>query len=130
MNGFDFVQLFKENVFGKEVREPPKPFPVEVPDWSQWNEQEHAYIWLGHSTILLRMAGKNILFDPVFGNAAPVFFAVPRFQHPVMSLEELPPIDVVFISHDHYDHLSYEAMLFLKNRHKPSSMCRSGSLII
>ena len=116
MNSFDFVTLFKENVFGKEVREPPKPLPADLPDWSEWNEQENAYIWFGHSTILCRMAGKNILFDPVFGNAAPVSFAVPRFQKTVLSLEDLPPIDVVFISHDHYDHLSYDAMLFFKEQ--------------
>lgn len=116
MHAFDFVQLSKENFFGKEIREPPSPLPVEQPDWSTWNEQEYAYIWFGHSTILFRVAGKNILFDPVFGNAAPVFFAVPRFQKPVISLDELPPIDIVFISHDHYDHLSYDAMLFFKEQ--------------
>ena len=122
MNSFDFVQLSKENFFGKEIREPLEPLPVEQPDWSKWNQQENAYIWLGHSTILFRIAGKNILFDPVFGNAAPVFFAVPRFQKTVVSLDELPPIDTVFISHDHYDHLSYDAMLFFKDRHRPPFM--------
>lgn len=116
MNNFDYVKLFKESTFGKEVREPPKPFPTESPDWSKWNELDNAYIWIGHSTILFRVDGKNLLFDPVFGSAAPVSFAVPRFQKPVLSLQDLPPIDEVFISHDHYDHLSYDAMLFFKDQ--------------
>ncbi len=116
MNNFDMVQLFKEQTFGKEVRTPPKPFPTQQPNWDEWNQQEYAYIWLGHSTILFRVNGQNILFDPVFGSAAPVAFAVPRFQEAVVSLSELPPIDRVLISHDHYDHLSYEAMLFFKDQ--------------
>ena len=116
MNSFDLVKLSKENFFGKETREPPRPFPIEQPNWEEWNQLENAYLWLGHSTVLFRLAGKNILFDPVFGSAAPVSFAVPRFQKTVVSLQELPPIDVVFISHDHYDHLSYEAMIFFKER--------------
>lgn len=112
MNDFDFVKLLKEQMLGEEIRTPPQPLPTDEPDWSTWSTLDNVYIWLGHSTILFRIAGQNILFDPVFGSAAPVGFAVPRFQKPVTTLEELPPIDVVFISHDHYDHLSYEAMQF------------------
>lgn len=116
MNSFDLVQLTKEQVFGKEERTPPKPFPTVRPDWNAWSAEEYAYIWLGHSTILFRVAGKNILFDPVFGSAAPVSFAVPRWQAPVVSLQELPKIDWVVISHDHYDHLSHESILFFKEQ--------------
>lgn len=116
MNNFDLVKLFKDQTFGKEVREPPNAFPTEQPNWDKWSQQEYAYVWLGHSTILFRVQGRNILFDPVFGSAAPVSFAVPRFQKTVVALEELPPIDLVVISHDHYDHLSYDAMLFFKDQ--------------
>jgi L-ascorbate metabolism protein UlaG (beta-lactamase superfamily) len=116
MNDFDFVKLIKEQTFGKEVRVPPKPFPTEQPNWDLWSQQEYAYVWLGHSTILFRVKGKNILFDPVFGSAAPVSFAVPRFQKAVVTVEELPSIDLVIVSHDHYDHLSYDAMLFFKDQ--------------
>jgi L-ascorbate metabolism protein UlaG (beta-lactamase superfamily) len=71
------------------------------------------FIWFGHSTILIRMQGKTVLFDPVFsGAASPVFFANRRFQPPVLPLRELPPIDFVVISHDHYDHLDHETVEF------------------
>ena len=114
MNDFDYMKLLKEQMLGKEVRTPPQPLPTENPDWTLWSTLDNVYVWLGHSTILFRINGNNILFDPVFGSAAPVGFAVPRFQSSVARLDELPPIDVVFISHDHYDHLSFEAMQFFK----------------
>ena len=63
-------------------------------------------IWIGHSTILLNIDGHIIMFDPVFSDAASPFpFMVKRYQPPVVTLNELPQIDFIVISHDHYDHL-------------------------
>ena len=63
--------------------------------------------WIGHSTVLLQFAGKNIITDPIFSQrASPVQWAGPRrLADPSMSIGELPPIDVVLLSHNHYDHL-------------------------
>jgi N-acyl-phosphatidylethanolamine-hydrolysing phospholipase D len=63
--------------------------------------------WVGHSTVLLQMAGMNILTDPVFGDrASPVGFAGPaRLSPPGLPMDALPAIDLVLVSHDHYDHL-------------------------
>ncbi|MDE3269420.1 MAG: MBL fold metallo-hydrolase [Pseudomonadota bacterium] len=70
-------------------------------------------IWLGHSTVLLNINGKTILFDPVFSDhASPVPIIVKRFQPPALSLQALPPIDYIVISHDHYDHLDKETIRF------------------
>lgn len=63
--------------------------------------------WIGHSTLLLRLNGRTFLTDPHFGSyAAPMPGMGPvRWQPPGLLLSELPPIDVVLISHNHYDHL-------------------------
>ena len=71
--------------------------------------------WLGHSTFLIQWAGKNILTDPIFANrASPVTFAGPKRYIPhVIDYAELPSIDYVVISHDHYDHLDRTAVSLL-----------------
>ncbi|MBV9879018.1 MAG: MBL fold metallo-hydrolase [Gemmatirosa sp.] len=63
--------------------------------------------WLGHSTAILEIDGRRVLVDPVWGErAGPVSFAGPRrFFPPPLPLAELPPVDIVLLSHDHYDHL-------------------------
>lgn len=74
-------------------------------------------IWFGHSSFILNFDGKIILFDPVFsGSAAPVSFMIKRFQPAVLTLEELPKIDYIVISHDHYDHLDKKSIQFFQNK--------------
>ncbi len=70
-------------------------------------EANPSVTWIGHATMLVRLAGRNILFDPVFSErASPVAFAGPKRVVPLpIDIPELPRIDVVLISHNHYDHL-------------------------
>jgi L-ascorbate metabolism protein UlaG (beta-lactamase superfamily) len=65
--------------------------------------------WLGHSTVLIEIGGLRVLLDPVWGpRASPSKLIGPkRFQPVPVALRALPPLDVVLISHDHYDHLDY-----------------------
>ena len=74
--------------------------------------------WIGHSTFLLQFDGLNILTDPVFArHASPFPTRKTRRRAPLgMSLEELPPIDAVIISHNHYDHLDAATVRELGNR--------------
>jgi L-ascorbate metabolism protein UlaG (beta-lactamase superfamily) len=74
--------------------------------------------WLGHSTLLLEIDGRRVLIDPVWGKRASMFaFAGPeRFYAPPLPLAELPEVDVVLISHDHYDHLDVETIRTLAAR--------------
>ena len=69
--------------------------------------------WLGHSTVLIRIGGKTILTDPVFSDAIfPIRFLAPKafaYSKPI-KIEDLPDIDVVLISHDHYDHLDFGSL--------------------
>jgi L-ascorbate metabolism protein UlaG (beta-lactamase superfamily) len=71
--------------------------------------------WLGHSTMLVAIDGALFLTDPVFSRrASPFQWAGPaRFHEPPLSLDELPPLDGVVLSHDHYDHLDKAAVLTL-----------------
>ncbi len=71
--------------------------------------------WLGHSTLLIELDGATFLTDPIFGGrAAPVSWAGPATWYaPPIALEDLPPIDAVLISHDHYDHLQTETIIAL-----------------
>jgi len=75
------------------------------------------FVWLGHSTVLFNSGGTVILADPVFHRASPVpLIGEPfDFTHRVV-VEDLPDIDVVIISHDHYDHLDHKAIIELNNK--------------
>jgi len=74
--------------------------------------------WLGHSTLLVEIDGKRILTDPVWGErASPLGWLGPRrWYAPPLSLEDLPALDAVLISHDHYDHLDMPTILALRDR--------------
>ena len=74
--------------------------------------------WLGHSSVLVQMGSSNILLDPVLGKrCSPVRFAGPgRFSEPPLAPEDIPEIDVVFISHDHYDHLDYDTVMAIDSK--------------
>ena len=68
--------------------------------------------WFGHSTVLMRVNGKNIITDPVFSSyASPFSFANKSFKYSNnYAIEDLPYLDAVLISHDHYDHLDYNTI--------------------
>lgn len=113
---FNFWSMLKHWINGSEQREPSSKLPQEKPNLEDFlKPSEHIKtIWLGHSTILLNLGGKVILIDPVFSSSAsPVSFLVKRFQAPALAMEELPAIDFVLISHDHYDHLDRDSIVFL-----------------
>jgi L-ascorbate metabolism protein UlaG (beta-lactamase superfamily) len=72
--------------------------------------------WLGHATALVEVDGARLLVDPVWGErASPLAFAGPRrFHAPPIAIRDLPPLDAVLVSHDHYDHLDAAAVRALE----------------
>ena len=89
---------------------------------------------IGHASLLIQVAGLNILTDPVFSErASPVSFAGPkRVNPPGIAFEDLPPIDAVLITHNHYDHLDLDTVGRLWQRDRPAhrraarQRCRSS----
>jgi N-acyl-phosphatidylethanolamine-hydrolysing phospholipase D len=85
------------------------------------NRTDATVTWVGHSTILIQLGGVNILTDPQWSDrASPVTFAGPRrLMAPGVPLEQLPPIALVLISHDHYDHLDVDTVRRLARLYHP-----------
>ncbi len=85
-----------------------------IPEDLRATQDTVKFAWLGHATVMASIKGQTVLFDPVFAeSASPVSWAVTRYQPPVLKLEDLPAIDLVVISHDHYDHLDMQTIKFL-----------------
>ncbi len=103
------LALMSDFFFGGKKRWPRAPLPVESPlaAWASPASTGLRVTWLGHSTLLLECDRVRVLTDPVFGDyASPVSFAGRKRFHPMpATIAQLPPLDVVLLSHDHYDHL-------------------------
>jgi N-acyl-phosphatidylethanolamine-hydrolysing phospholipase D len=103
---------------------PTVPTPTQAPDleFIQENAQARAMApaatWIGHATVLVQSDGLNVLTDPIFSHrASPLKFAGPARAHaPGIALGDLPHIDVVVISHNHYDHLDRDSILALSRQ--------------
>jgi len=100
----------------KGVTRPSKFLPADKVDMTQAfpNDINNLYVtWLGHSSVLVQIDGIRIFIDPVLSNnASPVFLVnIKRFQKKIpIDVNDLPDLDAVFISHDHYDHLEKDAI--------------------
>lgn len=105
--------LSEDEIVSEKKTSPEGEIPVKAPEFDERPDIDKVSVtWLGHSGIMLQMHGMNILIDPVFSNrTSPVSFVGPkRFSELPVELGDLPDIDIVIISHDHYDHLDMKTV--------------------
>ena len=92
------------------------PFPPPPPI-----SQDLRITFVNHSTVLVQISGINILTDPIWSyRASPVSFAGPRrFSQPGIALDRLPPIHIILLSHNHYDHMDLPTLRSIERQHSP-----------
>lgn len=111
----------KEALFHRSKRNrPSRALPSVKTNLLTLAPDKEVLVWFGHSSYFMQLDGKKILVDPVFsGHASPFSFMVKSFPgSDIYTPEEMPDIDYLFITHDHWDHLDYETVLKLKSRVK------------
>jgi len=117
------MPTWTEFLYGGERRVPLRPLPSMNPveTWRRKPESDLRVTWLGHSTVLLEIDNLRVLTDPVWGQrASPLQLAGPkRFQPVPVAMGAMPPVDLVVISHDHYDHLDYPTIRALAKTNVP-----------
>lgn len=106
-------RTWPENLPNQSFAAPSARFSDDLSQWKMW--------FVGHATVLLQIGGYNFLTDPVWAErCSPFKYAGPkRVRAAGIALEDLPPIDAVLLSHNHYDHLDIASLLWLQQHHQP-----------
>lgn len=115
------LSMLRDSLKSGQERRPLSDIPIVKSEFSKTvNADNHPQVtWFGHSAFLLEMEGTRLLFDPMLGNRpSPVSWVGTKRYNvnlPVQP-EELPPLDAIILSHDHYDHLDYSSIRRLMNK--------------
>lgn len=121
VNKDNYYNGIKEILFPtKGVTIPKENIPTQKTDLNALNPKENLLVWFGHSSFYLQIDGIKILVDPVFSDyASPLFFINKAFAGTnIYTANDMPDIDVLIISHDHWDHLDYATIMSLKHKIK------------
>ncbi len=116
-----FFKTFIKFLNKPKATVPPKPLPSVKTDLKNLPDGNPVLVWFGHSSYLIKIEGKHILVDPVFSGYASPFKmkSAKNFAGTnVYKVEDMPPIDILLITHDHYDHLDYSTVLKLNSKTK------------
>ena len=117
--GYGYGQIFYEYFFDRNKRRVPGDvIPSVKVDLHALSSDEDILVWFGHSSYFIQLDGKRILVDPVFsGDASPIpgtnkaFKGTDRY-----TADDMPAIDYLFLTHDHYDHVDHSTLLKLKSK--------------
>ncbi len=115
--GATYLSVMREFFFGKNKNGTPATvLPSKKTDLLNLHPAQNVLVWFGHSSYFLQIDGKKILVDPVLsGSASPIKFTTKSFKgSDVYTTDDIPHIDYLFISHDHWDHLDHETVVKLK----------------
>lgn len=106
---------YKDRTTGKG-KTPKDDLPYIKYEYKEASKDEVLITWFGHSSVLIQIHGLNILVDPIFEEiASPVsFIGTKRYSKVPVNIEDLPKIDVILLTHDHYDHESYKTLTSLE----------------
>ena len=115
-----YVKIMKDNFNKSKNADPQKALPFVKTDLNALISPEPTIVWFGHSSYLIRINNKNILIDPVFsGNASPFSFMIKAFKGSnEYGANDMPEIDLLLLTHDHYDHLDYKTITLLRSKIK------------
>lgn len=96
---------------------PSKDVPLVKTDLKSIPREKEVVVWLGHSSVFIQMGGKRFLFDPVLTNKLPVWLFMRPFKGADgYTPDDIPDVDYLIITHDHWDHLDYKTVKALKDR--------------
>ena len=118
-NGATIPSMLQDMLFNPAKRQTPtQALPSVKTDLKQLDRSQNTWVWLGHASYLMVLDGKTYLIDPVLsGRASPVPGTVTSFAGTdIYSVDDLPPIDVLLITHDHWDHIDYPIIQALKGK--------------
>jgi L-ascorbate metabolism protein UlaG (beta-lactamase superfamily) len=115
--GFGYTGVLWNFIFGKDKRSrPADSLPSVKTDLLHLSPEESVVVWMGHSSYFIQADGKRFLVDPVLsGSASPLPGGTRAFKGAdIYTVDDLPPIDYLLITHDHYDHLDYKTITRLR----------------
>jgi L-ascorbate metabolism protein UlaG (beta-lactamase superfamily) len=119
--GVSYYSVIKEFFFVKHLRKTPTvALPSTKTNLLDLDMDQDILVWFGHSSYFMQIDGKRILVDPVLsGAASPLAFTTRAFSGTdAYTTDDIPEIDYLFISHDHWDHVDHKALLNLKSKVK------------
>src|SRR5206468_3103463 len=118
--GASYPKMIKDFLNKPKDTTPQQLIPSVKTDLNNLTDEEPVIVWFGHSSYLIKHRGTTILVDPVFcGHASPFSFSVKAFPgSDIYKPEDMPVIDMLIITHDHFDHLDYKTVMALQPKVK------------